>query len=121
LAAPETQLIDGIHLPNIMWFLSTLIVAGRTPARRSRRQSRAPKPALQGSFAGAGIVPLLLQQNANQAAAPGCMLFAHVDGLVKRGAIRRGLLGRTAFVVRRESLLPALTKPAHQMINRAHR
>jgi hypothetical protein len=76
LAATQAQLIDGIHLPDIVRLPSTLMVAGRTSAHRSRGQRGLAKPALQGSFAGTGFDSLLQEQNANEAAAPGRMLAA---------------------------------------------
>jgi hypothetical protein len=64
LAAAQSQLLDGIHLPDVVRMQSPLFLAGTAPARRRRRELVATKPTLQSSHAGASLV-FFLQQNAD--------------------------------------------------------
>jgi hypothetical protein len=118
LAACQTQLIHGVHLPNVVRVAGSLFIAGWASAGRRGRSAGPPKPTLQGSLAGAGTVALFLQQNTNQTATPGWVMLSHLYRLLKGCVVGWHLLGCTAIIVRNEPLLTSIGKPAHQMTHR---
>src|SRR5579859_2594764 len=95
-------------------------VAGRSATGRCGRQQRTPKPTLQGSFAGAGIVSLFLQEDANQPTAPSGVLLPHLDGLLKGVAVRGQLVGGTVSIIGFDPALPTPGKTTYQVLHRAY-
>jgi hypothetical protein len=77
-----------------------------------------PQPTLQRTCAG-DIELAFLKQDTDQAAAPTGMLLPHFDGLLKRGALGRHLLGRAAGIAGSDPLLAEPSEAAHQMTHGA--
>ena len=104
-----------------MRMTSTRFVAGWPSAGRRRRRAGPLKPTLQGPLAGATVVALFLEYNANQTATPSWVLLSHVYHLLEGRVVGWHLLGCTAIIVRHDPLLTAIGKAAHQMTHRARR
>jgi hypothetical protein len=121
LTAAQPQLVNGVHLPNIMRLAGPTIIAGGASSGRRRRLLGLPKPTLQRSLAGTVIVALLSEQNTNQAAAPHRMPLPHFHGFLENHRVGWRLLGRTTIIVGSKPFLAALGKSTYQMPHGAHR
>jgi hypothetical protein len=95
LATGQTQLLDRIHLPDLVGALGGAPYGGRFAARRRGRLLLPPHPALQGACAGKTFEIGLQQLQTNQqiGRSPRRMLLVQQQGLPNRVGWRRGIGG----------------------------
>jgi hypothetical protein len=91
LAVGQTQLLDGVHLPDVVGVHRRVPLLGGLAAGRRRRLAQRLPVALQGAFAGQGQVGMQLgQADADEAGSPGGMGLVEEQGLLEQGVVREG-------------------------------
>jgi hypothetical protein len=90
LAGAEPHLFSGIHLPDLVGLLGTLVHQTGPASFGGGVQAGLLQPALQGAFTGQRLVGMLaLPQHAEQARAPTGMLPAPGEYLLTEFVLRR--------------------------------
>jgi hypothetical protein len=101
-AAAKAQLVDRIHLPDLVGLAGPLVVGIRPRSRRSGGELLLAEPAGQGALTGYGPVRVgSAEANANGASAPGGVLLTQGEGLPAERIVgparppRSGVIGRS--------------------------
>ena len=88
LARLEADLFGGIDLPDVVGLARPRRGRGRPTARGSGTEASLLEPALQGAFAGEGLVGMaVLQDDAEEAGAPGAVQLPQRHEFVVEGLL----------------------------------